>query len=261
MKNKIASSPDQFLSTDNMTDIYDLLQIISDEVGAASIHAKITDYIDPHFTLIDEQGNPLHVGDKILGGEGIIGTVGQDENGWFVTWENQLITTGDSTWSVNIKVQAKDAFMGNNEVTTNGNGSQIEIPDGDTTKIIEFDKPVVNVKELTLTGGENSEIIFYGEEEDYATIFENKRPAFTASGEVTIPPLTSDEFKQLLSDDATKIEKPIVLMTEKQVSFCIRLKPRAIVRRYYVRIYRIQSLMKNTRPIVSVRNGCIRLRR
>ena len=45
MKNKIASSPDQFLSTDNMTDIYDLLQIISDEVGAASIHAKITDYI------------------------------------------------------------------------------------------------------------------------------------------------------------------------------------------------------------------------
>ena len=207
MKNKIASSPDQFLSTDNMTDIYDLLQIISDEVGAASIHAKITDYIDPHFTLIDEQGNPLHVGDKILGGEGIIGTVGQDENGWFVTWENQLITTGDSTWSVNIKVQAKDAFMGNNEVTTNGNGSQIEIPDGDTTKIIEFDKPVVNVKELTLTGGENSEIIFYGEEEDYAAIFENKRPAFTASGEVTIPPLTSDEFKQLLSDDATKIEK------------------------------------------------------
>lgn len=225
MKNSIASSPDQFLSSSNMTDIYELLQIISDEVGEASVNATITDYIDSHFFLIDENGNPLKEGDKITSEEGIVGIVGQDEKGWFVKWENQIITTGKSTWTVHINVKAKDDFMGNNQVTTNGDGSQIEIPDGDDTDIIEFDKPKVNVKELLLTGGKNSKVIFYGEDEEYAAVFGKELPTFSASNpNVEIPELTIEELKELLSSDGAKVTKSYTYEGKKEGSFIYTVK-------------------------------------
>lgn len=92
-------------------------------------HAVVKDYIDPRFEVVD-----------LAGGE-----KGTDARGTYIIWDDQTIvpaTNGKPGWTRTIKVQAKDNFIGGNNITTNGAGSGITV-DGVTR---EFNQPTVNVK-------------------------------------------------------------------------------------------------------------------
>ena len=92
-------------------------------------HAVVKDYIDPRFEVVD-----------LAGGE-----KGTDARGTYIIWDDQTIvpaTNGNPGWTRTIKVQAKDNFIGGNNITTNGAGSGITV-DGVTR---EFNQPTVNVK-------------------------------------------------------------------------------------------------------------------
>jgi len=77
----------------------------------------------------------------------------------YITWTVPIseLTKGN-TWNKGIIVKARDSFIGDNNVTTNGNGSGVTI--GGVTEA--FDQPVVNVK-ARFSAKEASDTIFDGE--------------------------------------------------------------------------------------------------
>ena len=120
--------------------------------------AVVKDYIDPRFELVDEDGNPLEEGAPVDGG-----TVGKDDNGWYVIWENVSLSyasdPASAGWHGTILVKAKDNYIGGNDVTTNGDGSGIYVQNN----MIPFENnPVVNVK-AELEVGNYETTIFKGD--------------------------------------------------------------------------------------------------
>ena len=119
--------------------------------------AVVKDYIDPRFELVNEEGNPLQEGDEVDGG-----TVGKDDDGWYVIWEKVSLSyasdPASAGWHGTILVKAKDNYIGGNDVTTNGTGSGITVQDS----TIPFDNPVVNVK-AELEVGNYETTIFKGD--------------------------------------------------------------------------------------------------
>lgn len=154
---KIASTPDNFLSSESMNEIYDLLEIISDQIGNAFFRGTVTDYIDPRFDLLNDDGNIASVGDIITdpNNSAIKGIVKKDNNGIYVQWMNQSIRTakaGSYSWKATLNLKAKEDFLGGNVILTNGSESKINAANshlGD--KDLYFPKPTVNVKELDFT--------------------------------------------------------------------------------------------------------------
>ena len=120
--------------------------------------AVVKDYIDPRFELVDEDGNPLEEGAPVDGG-----TVGKDNKGWYVIWNDVSLSyasdPASAGWHGTILVKAKDNYIGGNNVTTNGVGSGIYVQDN----MIPFENnPVVNVK-AELEVGNYETTIFKGD--------------------------------------------------------------------------------------------------
>lgn len=127
----------------------------------AAINVKLSgvtirDYIDNRFELIDNDGNVLTQGAVFNDG-----VVGNDENGWYVEWNNQTLGYATDTtkgWHEFVRIRAKSEYIGGNVITTNGPTSGITVDDH--TKL--FDQPVVNVK-TTLNIQDVNQVIFYGD--------------------------------------------------------------------------------------------------
>lgn len=107
-------------------------------------NATITDYIDPRFELTEETRNELKKDSNVT-------IAGDETSGYYITWKNQTInysTDGTPTWTKTFQVKAKDTFIGDNNVTTNGAQSgityKVTTKATDTTKL--FPQPTVNVK-------------------------------------------------------------------------------------------------------------------
>lgn len=115
--------------------------------------AVVRDYIDPRFELVTS-GTEI----AAMGGE-----IKTDENGQtYIEWNNAVIgkkgTDGTPGWSKIIQVKAKDAYIGGNDVVTNGPESGITVGTDDR----KFNQPTVNVKvDFKVNNGEKT--IFKGD--------------------------------------------------------------------------------------------------
>lgn len=94
------------------------------------------------------------------------GEAGNTTDMWLIIWKNQTVNhaskDADGTtiagWSTTFTVKAKDSYIGDNNVTTNGSGSGVSY-DGNTTP---FPQPTVNVKSQ-LKVDDNSVTIYKGD--------------------------------------------------------------------------------------------------
>lgn len=115
--------------------------------------AVVRDYIDPRFELVTSEADIAAMG----------GEIKTDENGQtYIEWNNAVIgkkgTDGTPGWSKMIRVKAKDAYIGGNDVVTNGPKSGITVGTDDR----KFNQPTVNVKvDFKVNNGEKT--IFKGD--------------------------------------------------------------------------------------------------
>lgn len=182
-------------------------QIFRDIAGSIGEQKPLTgvtikDTIDPRFELTEESKAMLeqkgaHVSEP-------------DANGIVtITWNNETIGNAqteesekEGPWEATITVQAKDDFIGGNNIPTNGAGSGVWLdPQGEMTK--EFPKPVVNVKllESILTPGR--EVVFVGDTVDprsYLTEWLNTQAAKPYIA------LTEEQIANLLASGNHRIE-------------------------------------------------------
>ena len=116
--------------------------------------AVVRDYIDPRFELVTSGTDIAAMGGEIKTDE----TTGQT----YIEWNNAVIgkkgTDGTPGWSKIIRVKAKDAYIGGNDVVTNGPKSGITVGTDDR----KFNQPTVNVKvDFEVNNGEKT--IFKGD--------------------------------------------------------------------------------------------------
>lgn len=149
--------------------------------------AVVRDYIDPRFELVTSEADIAAMG----------GEIKTDENGQtYIEWNNAVIgkkgTDGTPGWRKTIQVKAKDAYIGGNDVVTNGPKSGITVGTDDR----KFNQPTVNVKvDFEVNNGEKT--IFKGDKPgDY--IDEAKLNEVTKLKSTTTP---STEYTML--DDVT----------------------------------------------------------
>lgn len=118
--------------------------------------AVVRDYIDPRFELVTSTENIAAMGGEIKTDE----TTGQT----YIEWNNAVIgkkgTDGTPGWSKTIRVKAKDAYIGGNDVVTNGPESGITVGTDDR----KFNQPTVNVK------------VDFNVNNDEKTIFKGDKP-------------------------------------------------------------------------------------
>lgn len=188
----------------------DLINKFSDIFGKITVqisNATVIDYIDKRFVIIDENGKVLDDGDEFAGGSIHLD---KDKGEYYIHWDDVNLSYSNDEhkgWHQTIFVKAKDEYIGGNNVTTNGNGSGINV--GNIHK--EFNKPMVNVK-VDFVVGNADDTIFLGD--TLSVDFKNRlfEPIKNSKGVVlTIAPdgtkLTKDnfEFKWYKSSDGLKV--------------------------------------------------------
>ena len=201
--------------------------------------ATITDYIDPRFELTEKTRNELIKDPNVT-------IAGNETSGYYITWENQTInysTDGTPTWTKTFQVKAKDTFIGDNNVTTNGAKSgityKVTTKAANTTKL--FPQPTVNVKSQ-LKVDNNTATIFKADsiptdkdvlgklfgggdvtsyengtlsETDFKNLIDNKRLTlewFTDSNLTT--PITLETMKTIKPDDTTSYYLKVTYKTK-----------------------------------------------
>lgn len=220
-------------TTGNASNLADIFKNLAAKIGDLySISpAKIVDTIDARFKLTEESRIAL-VGNV----EGVKNTETNTTtytktDGSIVITENADGTTtikwtGDaakignaqdtenSGWKASFNIQAKDDFIGGNEIPTNGADSGIYVDD-ETTNTKPFPQPSVNVKLLT-PAIDSKEITFYKGETITSDKFANEllkaykimeldSKASLKLGDAGIPELTDEDIASLRS--GTKITK------------------------------------------------------
>lgn len=133
------ASPNCYMTTDNMEELKSLFGEIAENMGKAIKGATITDVIDSRFELTKESREALESAGAVI-------TSGNDGT-TTITWTNQTINaktaSGKAGWAADIKVVAKEDYIGGNNVSTNVAGISNVTVNGITKP---FDQPVVNVK-------------------------------------------------------------------------------------------------------------------
>lgn len=220
-------------TTGNASNLADIFKKLAAKIGDLySISpAKIVDTIDARFKLTEESRIAL-VGDV----EGVKntetntttytkadGTIVITENADGTTtikWTGDAAKIGNaqdtenSGWKTSFNIQAKDDFIGGNEIPTNGADSGIYVED-ETTNTKPFSQPSVNVKLLT-PAINSKEITFYKGETITSDKFANEllkaykimeldSKTSLKLGDAGIPELTGEEIASLRS--GTKITK------------------------------------------------------
>lgn len=150
---RLASKPENYYSA-NASNLNASFQEIATKMEGGVKDATIKDVLDPRFEVV---GTPAGA---TLSSETINGNVCQ-----VVTWTGQnipAIASGDTTtprWTKSFTIKAKDAFIGGNNITTNGAESGIY---QSVAKLVGFEQPTVNVP-VRFTVGSVTQNIFYGD--------------------------------------------------------------------------------------------------
>lgn len=169
--------------------------------------AVVRDYIDPRFELVT--ADIAAMGGEIKTDE----TTGQT----YIEWNNAVIgkkgTDGTPGWNKTIRVKAKDAYIGGNDVVTNGPKSGITVGTDDR----KFNQPTVNVKvDFNVNNGEKT--IFKGDKPgdyiDEAKLNEVTKLKSTTGTEYTMLDDVTITTKWFKDADCTKeISKNDILNT------------------------------------------------
>ncbi|MDD2955439.1 MAG: VWA domain-containing protein [Oscillospiraceae bacterium] len=125
-----------------------------------SMNAVVKDYVDPRFNLVDKNGAALAAGDWIagdgtkttFGAQNAKGEVKYDagRNEYYVEWAANIGHNApegsDESWSATLYVKAKENYVGNNNVPTNGSASGVYyVYDTDQNGFRSFGSPRVDV--------------------------------------------------------------------------------------------------------------------
>ena len=161
------ASPNCAMTADDASKLAEICKTIQSTItqNCDINDATVVDVIDPRFVILDDAGNQItkkYLDDKNVSSVTLNngGTVYYDDNGvQYIRWTKQTIKhkKGDTQgWSKTISVQAKDDYIGGNNVPTNiSPDSKIITSYGELT----LPQPKVNVKaELTL---KDKEITIY----------------------------------------------------------------------------------------------------
>lgn len=149
---KIANNGNgKFLFASGAASLVDSFDLILESVitGIPIQNATVKDYIDSRFEVTDINGVPLPENSEISDNLGNKGLLKKDGSGnWYVVWSGITIPpknsqTGNSGWSANIYIKARDNYIGGNAVTTNQSNSSIVFENGVGAKLPQ---PTVNVK-------------------------------------------------------------------------------------------------------------------
>ena len=154
----VASSEEKYMTADSVSSLNGLFDSITNSMPVA-VTATVTDIIDKRFELTTESRAAL-----VEGGATI---KGNSDGSTTITWTDTEILgkkdSGDTDiekagWHKEIYIRAKDAYIGGNDVPTNGTGSGINVGNNH----LEFPKRTVNVKSDLVVN--NKEVtIFYGD--------------------------------------------------------------------------------------------------
>ena len=220
-------------TTGNASNLADIFKNLAAKIGDLySISpAKIVDTIDARFKLTEESRIAL-VG-KVAGvkntetntttytkADGSIVITENADGTTTIKWTGDAAKIGNtqdtenSGWNASFNIQAKDDFIGGNEVPTNGADSGIYVDD-ETTNTKPFPQPSVNVKLLT-PAIDSKEITFYKGETITSDKFANEllkaykimeldSKTSLKLGDAGIPELTDEDIASLRS--GTKITK------------------------------------------------------
>ena len=220
-------------TTGNASNLADIFKNLAAKIGDLySISpAKIVDTIDARFKLTEESRIAL-VG-KVAGvkntetntttytkADGSIVITENADGTTTIKWSGDAAKIGNaqdtenSGWNASFNIQAKDDFIGGNEVPTNGADSGIYVDD-ETTNTKPFPQPSVNVKLLT-PAIDSKEITFYKGETITSDKFANEllkaykimeldSKTSLKLGDAGIPELTDEDIASLRS--GTKITK------------------------------------------------------
>lgn len=220
-------------TTGNASNLADIFKNLAAKIGDLySISpAKIVDTIDARFKLTKESRIAL-VG-KVAGvkntetntttytkADGSIVITENADGTTTIKWTGDAAKIGNaqdtenSGWNASFNIQAKDDFIGGNEVPTNGADSGIYVDD-ETTNTKPFPQPSVNVKLLT-PAIDSKEITFYKGETITSDKFANEllkaykimeldSKTSLKLGDAGIPELTDEDIASLRS--GTKITK------------------------------------------------------
>lgn len=213
---KIASTPDQFLASKSISDIYEVLEIISDRIGNAYFLGDITDYIDPRFEVVNKEGTPISIGQQFWNTDdpSITATLLKDDKGVYVKWVKQTVKAINSTekysWNATLYLKAKDDFLGGNVVLTN-NGATLNASASHMSATLNFPQPSVNVKELSLHAQNYEVTLELGETITPKSYLEKLNANYN---NLNIS-LTKDELKKLIDDPKATVEKDYVYASDK----------------------------------------------
>ena len=154
----VASSDEKYMTADSVSSLNGLFDSITNSMPVA-VKATVTDIIDKRFELTAESRATLEAGGATI--------KGNSDGSTTITWTDTEIPgkkdsgTTDiekAGWHKEIYIRAKDAYIGGNDVPTNGTGSGINVGNNH----LEFPKPTVNVKS-DLVVNNKAVTIFYGD--------------------------------------------------------------------------------------------------
>lgn len=153
----VASSDEKYMTADSVSSLNGLFDSITNSMPV-TVQATVTDVIDSRFKLTDASRATLEADGATI----------TDNNGsTTITWPNvdipgkkdsETTAVEQAGWHKEIFIQAKDEYIGGNDVPTNGAGSGINVGNNH----LEFPQPTVNVKSDLVVN--NKEVtIFYGD--------------------------------------------------------------------------------------------------
>lgn len=153
----VASSEEKYMTADSVSSLNGLFDSITNSMPV-TVQATVTDVIDSRFKLTDASRATLEADGATI----------TDNNGsTTITWPNvdipgkkdsETTAVEQAGWHKEIFIQAKDEYIGGNDVPTNGTGSGINVGNNH----LEFPKPTVNVK-VDFNIGKDETVIFKGD--------------------------------------------------------------------------------------------------
>ncbi|RDU25166.1 collagen-binding domain-containing protein [Anaerosacchariphilus polymeriproducens] len=142
------SSEKRFYQTTDNLSLEDIFVKVSSEITGEITGASVKDYVNEYFVLTDDCKAKLDKLDQV--------SYGYDKNNkkWYVEWMDQTIPT-EGNWSASIEIEAKNEFIGGNDIATNASASGIYTGN---TLLAKFPQPKVNVPVKFSVGNEETTI-------------------------------------------------------------------------------------------------------
>ena len=158
---RCASKQEYYFDATNASSLTGIFESVLASITqkAPVTNVDVVDVIDSRFELTESEKKKY---EKLqASGEVEMGTTANGET--YIKWLSQTIPAqgenGEPGWTRTIQVQAKDSFIGGNDIPTNGAGSGVSVKG----QLLEFEQPHVNVK-VKMEVADKTVTIYKGDE-------------------------------------------------------------------------------------------------